>query len=144
MARRCLTLHGEGPKRMSVWVKTCGIAREEDARLAVELGANALGFIMHEKSPRRCSPDLASRMIRSLPREVISVGVWLDEDADAIRSQTKAIGCDCVQSYDLAVSAKLHECGFDVLPAVAGAKREVLPGLERARSMGFQQVVIDF
>lgn len=69
-------------------VKVCGITRYEDAELAVELGAWALGFILWERSPRAVDAALAAGMARSLRRKVATVGVFvnpsLDEVADAV------------------------------------------------------------
>lgn len=55
-------------------VKLCGIAREDDARLAVDLGADVLGFVFHPSSPRSASPSLLSA-IRDLPVPKVAVTV---------------------------------------------------------------------
>ncbi len=68
-----------------VRIKICGITNPEDARLASELGANALGFIFHAASPRRVAPEAAREIIRRLPPLVLSVGVFVDEEAAVVR-----------------------------------------------------------
>jgi phosphoribosylanthranilate isomerase len=67
---------------MSTRVKICGMTRLEDARLAVELGAAALGFNFYPPSPRYVAPAVARDMIRRLPPFVTAVGVFANEQDD--------------------------------------------------------------
>src|ERR1700719_2837426 len=59
------------------WVKICGITNLEDALAAVEAGANALGFVFYEKSPRNVSPETVREIVRELPAHVEKIGVFV-------------------------------------------------------------------
>jgi phosphoribosylanthranilate isomerase len=76
---------------MSVKVKICGITNAPDALAAVEAGADALGFMFYEKSPRQVTIRQAAEIIRELPPFVLKVGVFVDAPEDTV---TRAIG-DC-------------------------------------------------
>jgi phosphoribosylanthranilate isomerase len=63
---------------MPTRVKICGITRWEDAQLAVELGASALGFNFYQPSPRYIEPASARAIILKLPPLVTAVGIFAD------------------------------------------------------------------
>jgi phosphoribosylanthranilate isomerase len=64
-------------------VKICGITRVEDAVLAAELGASAVGLIFWPNSPRRVDRARARAIVRSLPPFVGAIGVFVNQVADA-------------------------------------------------------------
>jgi phosphoribosylanthranilate isomerase len=59
------------------WVKICGITNLEDALTAVEAGADALGFVFYEKSPRNVAPETVRDIVRQMPAHIEKVGVFV-------------------------------------------------------------------
>lgn len=82
-----------------VRIKICGITNLEDALLAATLGADALGFIFYPKSPRYVAPETVREIIAHLPPFVVSVGVFVDEDAGVVRELAAKVGLDWVQLH---------------------------------------------
>lgn len=80
-------------------VKICGLTRYEDAALAVDLGADALGFIFWPKSPRAVSPAVVREIGRALPAFVTRVGVFVDATQDEVASTVDAAELDAVQLH---------------------------------------------
>jgi phosphoribosylanthranilate isomerase len=81
-----------------VEVKICGITNYQDASMAVELGAGALGFIF-AFSPRQITPQEARDIIRTIPPFVKTVGVFVDEGPAAIKEVIHYCGLDLVQLH---------------------------------------------
>jgi len=80
------------------WIKICGTTSLEDARVAVEAGANALGFVFAD-SPRKVSPEAAQKIIATLPAAVQKVGVFVNESAEYIRAIVAQAGLTAVQLH---------------------------------------------
>lgn len=70
-------------------IKICGITRKEDAMLAAELGAWAVGFIFVENTPRYISPEIASEIICKLPENLNKIGVFANMSAEGIKNIEK-------------------------------------------------------
>lgn len=79
------------PRGERVRVKICGITSAADARLCVEAGADALGFIFVEGTPRYVRPAAAAAIIAELPPFVTPVGVFWDHPAGHV----KAVAEEC-------------------------------------------------
>ena len=80
-------------------IKICGITNMEDAVRASAYGADALGFIFHEKSPRYVSPETARRIIQNLPDDISKVGVFVNHDIHAVREIYEFCGLDMIQLH---------------------------------------------
>lgn len=84
---------------MSVKVKICGITNVEDGLAAAEAGADALGFIFYERSPRYVSIEKAAVLIRNLPAEIVKVGVFVDADEEIIFRAIAECGLNLLQFH---------------------------------------------
>jgi phosphoribosylanthranilate isomerase len=100
-----------------MWIKICGNTNLEDARLAAENGANAVGFVF-APSPRQVAAGLVRQIIEMLPRQVEKYGVFVDAGFDEIVSTVTACGLTGVQlhrSPDAALPGRLRQ-HFALLP----------------------------
>ena len=80
-------------------VKVCGITRREDAVLAVELGADALGFVFWPRSPRAVDAATVRRITDGLPPFVSRVGVFVNEGQATIVTTAAEAGLTCIQLH---------------------------------------------
>jgi phosphoribosylanthranilate isomerase len=74
------------------WVKICGITNLEDAQTAVEAGADALGFVFYEKSPRNVAPETVRTIIREIPGHVEKVGVFVGNNPENFLELVRGLG----------------------------------------------------
>ncbi len=122
---------------MSPHVKVCGITRLQDAELAVELGAWAVGMVFYEPSPRACSTEEALRIVSALRRRVELCGVFVNAPLDEVVQACDELGLTMVQLHGdegPAYCAEVgHRTGAKVIKAVQvashrrGARRGALP-----------------
>jgi phosphoribosylanthranilate isomerase len=86
-------------RQMSVIVKICGITNVEDGLAAAEAGADALGFIFYESSPRHVPIEKAATVIRELPAPIVKVGVFVDADEDTVYRAIRECGLNLLQFH---------------------------------------------
>jgi phosphoribosylanthranilate isomerase len=81
------------------WIKICGITNLDDAMTAVHSGADALGFIFYDKSPRHVEPAAVRDILDHLPEHIEKVGVFVDAGTDSIREVVSQTGLTMVQLH---------------------------------------------
>ncbi|MCW2968793.1 MAG: phosphoribosylanthranilate isomerase [Solirubrobacteraceae bacterium] len=84
---------------MATRVKHCGITSVEDAQLAVDAGAWALGMIFWPTSPRSCAPDVAAEIGRQLRRRALLTGVFVNQSLDEIAALAETVPLAMVQLH---------------------------------------------
>jgi len=88
-----------GGKIRMVLVKICGITNLDDALAAVDAGADALGFNFYPRSPRYITAETARAIIERLPAEVLAVGVFVNEELDAVEETASVAGVSALQLH---------------------------------------------
>jgi phosphoribosylanthranilate isomerase len=80
-------------------VKICGITRTQDAVLAAQLGVDAIGFVFYAKSPRAVQIAEAQRIIQALPAFISTVGLFVNETAETVRTVMQHVPIDILQFH---------------------------------------------
>ena len=105
------------------WVKICGTTNFEDARVSIDAGADALGFVF-SASPRRVSPEQARKIVARLPEAVDKVGVFVNETEQSVLDAVRHVGLTAIQLHGnepagLARKLKAEVPGIRVFKAVS-------------------------
>jgi phosphoribosylanthranilate isomerase len=109
-------------------IKICGNTRADDVELAVELGADLLGFIF-TRSKRQVRVDEIKQVIAQVPEGIERVGVFIDEPPEQIAAIADACGLTAIQVYR-PLTEKDRSLGLLVLPAVRVQEGEDLTTIQ--------------
>jgi phosphoribosylanthranilate isomerase len=126
-----------------VRVKFCGITSPEDADKAVTLGADSLGFVFFQKSPRYISPESIGKIIKTLPPFVSAAGVFVNEDIDFIEQCVLNCGLNAVQLHGdenaeyCSAFKNLNLKGVKLIKAVRVKNKESLSEIENCPADAF-------
>jgi len=126
---------------MMIRVKICGITNAEDARTAVELGADALGFIFVENTPRFVTPEQVAPIIRCLPPFVTPVGVFWDHPSGHVKAVAEACGLRALQFHGDETPEDLAGYDLPVIKTVKMAPASTIEGLPVYRIGDAQRVI---
>lgn len=124
-----------------MFVKICGITREDDALLAVAMGADAVGFIF-APSRRQVAPAVVRDIVRRLPPEVLTVGVFRDEAPGRVVDIVNATGLRAAQlhGHESIETTRLVRQRVPIVFKVFGAGD---PHLDRFDEYGADAVMVD-
>jgi phosphoribosylanthranilate isomerase len=84
---------------LSTKIKICGITSAADALAAVEAGADALGFVFYDQSPRHVSLNAAAEIIRQLPPFIVKVGLFVNAPGELVLRAIADCGLNLLQFH---------------------------------------------
>lgn len=96
-----------------MFIKICGITNEQDALLAVALGADALGFVF-APSPRQVAPQRVREIVRRVPQNIITVGVFRDEHPQRVIDTVRESGVFGAQLHGHESAASVAEVMVEI------------------------------
>ena len=96
----------------------CGITNVDDARVVVEAGADALGFVMYRKSPRFVEPAVVKAIVAGLPPFMLPVGVFVNEEPARVRTLMDECGLALAQLHGDETAPYCQDLGRPVLKAL--------------------------
>ncbi|MCI0547820.1 MAG: phosphoribosylanthranilate isomerase [Candidatus Rokubacteria bacterium] len=118
-------------------IKMCGITSAEDARLCVDAGADALGFIFVEGTPRFIEPRAAAAIIAGLPPFVTTVGVFWDHPLGHVKAVAEECGLGALQFHGDEPPEALLEHRLPAIKTIKVGGRADLVGMARYRVAAF-------
>jgi phosphoribosylanthranilate isomerase len=118
-------------------VKICGITNLEDARTAVQAGADALGFIFVENTPRFVTPEQVAPIVRVLPPFVTPVGVFWDHPTGHVKAVAEACGLRALQFHGNEPPEDLAGYSVPVIKTIKLPPASTIAGLPEYRLGGF-------
>jgi phosphoribosylanthranilate isomerase len=86
---------------MTLTVKICGLSTEDTIEAAVNAGAGLVGFVFYPPSPRAVTPEQVARLVRSVPKSVTKVGLFVDPDDAFLDRVLTLSGLDMIQLHGL-------------------------------------------
>ena len=125
-----------------MFVKICGVTNEEDALVAVGMGADAVGFNFVPGSPRQISPRLARDIVRLLPGGVVTVGVFRNELPERVVQIMDGAGLRLAQLHGNETTADSRWIAERV-PGLIKAFVAGDPNVERVRDYGASVLMLD-
>jgi phosphoribosylanthranilate isomerase len=107
-------------------VKICGITAQEDARAAVDAGADALGFVFAAGSPRTVAAERAAEIVSALPPFVWTVGVFVDQPLEEVLRIAAGVRLQAVQLHGNESAAYGRQIPWPVIRAIRVRNAESL------------------
>ena len=113
-------------------VKICGITNYEDAKLACDAGADALGFVTYPKSPRFIAPEDINKIVKKLPPFITKTVLFVNVDSNYVNEVMKYTGANLAQIHFEADESFFNELEFPFIRVIRAKERkeiEKYPGV---------------
>lgn len=141
-----------------MFVKICGMTNESDALFAVAMGADAVGFVF-APSPRQVAPAIVRDIVRRLPAEIMTVGVFRDEASQRVVEITNTCGLSAVQLHGHEAPAEVRwvrervgfvikafsvgDYGFEKIPEYDAADAVLIDSAQPGSGQAFDWAVLE-
>jgi phosphoribosylanthranilate isomerase len=123
-------------------IKICGLTREQDVDAAVAVGADAVGFVLYEKSPRYVSPERAAELARRLPPFVTPVLLFVNQDTSKIIAACSGVTGATAQFHgEESPEQCLAASGFGARAFLRAAR---IPAGQAGRAFDLVKFVLDY
>jgi len=123
-------------------IKICGITREQDVATVAGNGADALGLVFYEKSPRNVSVQQAAQLARAVPPFLTVVGLFVNPAVESVREVLQHVALDVLQFHGEETPEFCRQFGKPYLKAI-----RVKPGVDliqcASRYAGAQGLLLD-
>ncbi|HZQ22830.1 MAG TPA: phosphoribosylanthranilate isomerase [Terriglobales bacterium] len=100
------------------WIKICGITNLEDAQVAVDAGADAVGFVFYDKSPRYIAANEVAEIEQALPKKIERVGVFVRPREEDFVNNVRTARLNAVQWH-----LPVNETSLDSPVTIAGVTK---------------------
>jgi phosphoribosylanthranilate isomerase len=122
-------------------IKICGITRPEDAAVAAEAGADAIGILLHRTSKRFTPLPVAAQIIRAVGPMVTTVGVFVDAEIDGVKRASNILHLHHLQLHGSETPAfVLQLCDYDVVKTIRVDPKTIRGELQRWRDPGLSNL----
>ena len=112
---------------MRTRVKICGFTQAADARVAADLGVDAIGLVFYPPSPRNVSITQAVEIVKTLPAFVSVVGLFVDAESDWVHQVLRQVNLDCLQFHG---NESAQDCRLYAKPYIKAVRMQ--PGINLA------------
>ena len=109
---------------MRTRVKICGITRPEDGRAAAQAGADAIGLVFYDRSPRYVEVDRAAEICAALPPFISVVGLFVNAPREQVESLVSRLPVDLLQFHGAEAADQCEGFGRPYIKAI-GMKEDI-------------------
>jgi len=123
-----------GKLKESPLVKICGLTDPREAKQCVELGADAIGLVFYEKSPRNLSMEQARKITDNLPPKTTTIGVFVNAEYEYIMERVTACFLKAVQLHGQESPELVNRLSRSGIPVIKALFAEHEPGFDKAQA----------
>ena len=125
-------------------IKICGITRVSDELSCATLGADALGFVFYPKSPRYVDQNKVREISQALPKEIKTVGVFVDESFSSIMQTVEKCGLSAVQLHGSETPQLAADLRKENLIVIKALFLEKSPSIEEAKNYEASAFIVEY